>query len=155
MRIQFMNVRGVEANPSENFGVEGAAEAQVTAYTDAECPQFARAMGVLLKKCNNSTGICVVRGKRLVDLAPVSALRSLCVVGEYCAQRFEFVENFRHGDHKTVGSEKRSGASNGAGDVEDLGKQDYTRVVSGCSGTENVRAHEAAGRLKIGEFGVM
>ena len=48
MGIQLVDVRCVEADPSENSGVEGAAEAQVTAYTDAECPQFARAMGVFL-----------------------------------------------------------------------------------------------------------
>src|SRR5712672_1581419 len=100
----------------------------------------------------DGAGVGVVAGEFLGDFVSVAFVSAGLVVGDDGAGGFELVENFRHGDDEAVAGEKRGGAADGAGDLEDFGEEEQAGIFAVGGGTKDAGAHGAGGGGEFDNF---
>ncbi len=152
VRLKFVDVGCVKADPRADFGMETGSEVQMTADANSEGAKFAGAEGVLLQETNDGGGIGIIGVEGFVYFAPVSAVGSRGVVRQDFSEGLELVENLRHRHEKSLGGEESRGSADGPCGLENLREQEDPRKAPPGGGTEQVGAHETAGRFQITKF---
>jgi hypothetical protein len=147
-----VDVGGVEAGGGENAGIHGGAEGEVAADADADCAEFVGAVGARFEMREDGAGVGVVAGKFLGDFVGVAFVCAGLVVGNDRPDRFQLMENFRRGDDEAMAGQQRGGATDGAGDLENLGKKQQAGIFSVGGGPEDVGAHRPGGGLQLDNF---
>jgi hypothetical protein len=150
----FVEVGGVEADGSEDLGVEGGAKGEVSADADAHDADFAVAVGARKQMVDDGARVGVVAGEFLGGLEGVAAVGSGLVVLEDLSGGFELVIDLRDGDDVAMSGEHGGGAADGRGDLKDLGVQKYSGIFAFGGGAEDMGSHGAVGSREVCVFAV-
>lgn len=148
-----MNVGRVEAGGCGDLGEHGGSEGEMSAETDADRADASGAAVVAFQIRDDAAGVIVVGGDGLGVFEFVALVGTWLVVGEHGAGGEEFVIDFRHGDDEPVAGEEGGGATDGRGDLENLGIENEAGVTSGAGGAKDHAAHGTAGSGEIYEVG--
>src|SRR4051794_16454721 len=100
------------------------------ADADADAAELTRAIVARLEMIEYRPRISIVARQLLLDLQRIPPIRAGLVIRIDRARLFKLMINLRHGDNKPMSREQPCGATDRAGDLEDLGIEQQPRIFA-------------------------
>ena len=118
-------------------------------HANANRTQAAGAIFEAVKIVQQRAGVGVVGGNCFAVFVRIAFIRAGLIVGQHSSRRLQLVIHLGNSDNIAMAGNKGGKAADGAGGLEDLGKQNDRGILSLGHGAKHVGPHRARWGGKI------
>ena len=122
-----VNIGGIKADAREHIGIHGGAKREMSSDANADGAQLACAVASILEIVQHRASIGIVGRQFLGDFQFIAPIGPGLIVGKGDARRFKLMVNFRNSHDKAMARKECRRPLNGAGDLENFGKEQEVR----------------------------